>query len=100
MEDWKKHLAIYSEYFEDIRSFLYKIFIIFMVAFVVGFFLATPTLRFLLGVLKLNSVVVAATSPFQIISLATNIGLFFGILVIIPVFVYYLYAFLNPGLHK
>jgi sec-independent protein translocase protein TatC len=98
MEEWKKHLAKYSDYFDDLRQFLYKIAVIFISTFAIGFFLATPMLKFLLSLLRLDTVVVAATSPFQIVDLAMNIGVFFAIMVIIPVFVYYLYAFLKPGL--
>lgn len=98
MNEFKKYIEKYTEYLEDIRKRLYKLVIIFVLAFGVGFFLTTSFLRFFLRLLKIKDVVITTTSPFQTIDLAMSVGVFFAIIVVLPILVYQTYSFLRSAL--
>jgi sec-independent protein translocase protein TatC len=55
---------------------------------------------FVLARFDLEGINMVLTSPFQVIELAINIGLFVGILVTLPLFVFNLLTFLKPALEK
>lgn len=46
----------------------------------------------------MEGVTIVTTSPFQLIDLAMSAGFFLGCVVIVPIFIYYLYRFIRPGL--
>lgn len=100
MDGIKKYIAEYGDYLDDIRKRLYRLVIIFALAFGVGFFLTTPLLRILIRFLKITDVTITTTSPFQIVNLAMNVGLFFAIIVTLPLIVFQVYSFLRAGLLK
>jgi len=98
MDEFKKYLVEYAEYLEDARKKLYKLVVIFIGAFALGFFMTTPFLKLFLSNLKIKDVVITTTSPFQIVDLAMNVGILFAVIVIAPFFVRALYVFLKPAL--
>jgi sec-independent protein translocase protein TatC len=55
---------------------------------------------FVLARFDLQGINMVLTSPFQVIELAINIGLFMGILITLPLFTYNLLSFLKPALEK
>jgi sec-independent protein translocase protein TatC len=94
----KKYFSEYAEYLEEIRSRLYKIIVLFVSVFFVGFFLTAPVLKVFISFLKIKDVVITTTSPFQMVDLAMNVGLFFAVIIVLPFFIYQLYSFLYSGL--
>lgn len=100
MDQINKYISKYSEYLEEIRSRLYKVVIVFIVFFGIGFFFTAPFLKFFIGFLKIKNVVITTTSPFQMIDLAMSVGIFFAMIVTLPVFIYQTYLFLRSGLLK
>jgi len=98
MEDIQKYLTVYGDYLEDIRKRVYKLVIIFLSAFVLGFFATKPLLRFMIDILEIKDVVITTTSPFQIVDLAMSIGAFVAIIVTLPILIYHIYSFLRSGL--
>lgn len=72
----------------------------FAVCFVVGFMSAGVILKKIVGFVAIDDVVLAASSPFQFVEIAMNIGFFMAILVTTPYAVYSLYVFILPALTK
>jgi sec-independent protein translocase protein TatC len=93
-------LAKFAPYVEDIRKRLYVIAITFAVFFVAGFFSTSVILRYILGIFKIQDVVIATTSPFQFADLSINIGLLCACVVVSPVALYNIFMFLRPALTK
>ena len=98
MEGFETYVATYGEYLEDIRVRVYNIVIVFTCAFVGGFFLTTPLIKYMTSVLKINDASIVATSPFQLVDLAMDVGVFCAVVVTGPLLLYHLYRFLRPGL--
>ena len=98
MNKFNRYIAEYSEYLDEIRKRVYRLVIFFITAFAFGFFLTTPFLKFSLSLLKIKDVVITTTSPFQIVDLAMSIGIFFAVIVTLPLFIQQIYAFLRPAL--
>lgn len=99
MEKINQKLSEYGDYFEDIRKKIYKLTVIFILFFVVGFLEAGNILRHILSFFNLQNASIVTTSPFQFISLATKIGAYTGLLVCLPVIIYFIYDFLKAGLN-
>jgi len=92
------YVTRYGSYLEDIRRRVYRIVLASVAAFFAGF-AATPFfLKAGIGLFAIEGVVLTTTSPFQLVDLAMNTGLFFAMLVAVPLFLYNLYAFLYSGL--
>ncbi len=87
-------------YLEDLKQRLYKGVVLFSIMFFVGFFQTSIILRYIISNLNIKDVVIAATSPFQFTSLATDVGFFLAIIVSIPYFMYNVYAFIAPAITK
>lgn len=98
MTDLEKNLATYSVYLEELRSKLVFLTKIFVGAFAFGFFMTTPAVRFMVKHLNMPDVTIVTTSPFQLAELAMSVGFSVACVVIIPVFIQHMYAFLRPGL--
>ena len=90
----------YSPYFLDVFKRLYIITICFVVFFVVGFLLAAPIIKFLTQFFNFKDVVLVATSPFQIVNLAMDTGIFFSAVFTLPITLYHFYAFILGGLRS
>ena len=98
MDELTDYITEYGDYLEEIRKRVYKTILLFLIVFTTGFFLTTPFLRLILTFLKIKDVVITTTSPFQIVDLAMSIGIFFAIIVILPVVIYHIYSFLRSSL--
>lgn len=83
---------------EDLRGRLYRVVAIFFVVFFCGLFSAGEILKRVLKLVQIDQVVIAATSPFQYINLAMNVGFFLAITVSVPYLMYTLYVFAAPAL--
>lgn len=99
MDNLRNYFARFSNYFGELRHRLVILARIFGGSFLVGFFLATPLIKFFVTYLAIKNVVIVTSSPFQLLDLAMSIGFFFAIVIVTPFFVYHMYAFLRPGLH-
>jgi sec-independent protein translocase protein TatC len=88
----------YGPYLEDIRVRLYRTVIVFIVFFLAGFSFAGPILRTLLKAFKLQNVIVATTSPFQLANLSMDIGYSVAVSLIIPIVLYQFYSFSSSAL--
>lgn len=100
MKEFNKYIDQYADYLEDLRKRLYFLIVIFITVFIVGFFLTSPFLKFFIKILAIKNVSIITTSPFQMIDLAMNVGLFFAVLTTLPLLVYQIYSFLKAGLLK
>lgn len=100
MNNFHKSLAKYGVYFEELRIKLLFLTKIFAVCFIIGFFITTPVIRFILAHLNIPDISIVTTSPFQLIEFAMSVGFFFACVVTLPIFIYHLYSFLKPGLLK
>lgn len=92
------YVAEYGPYLEDIRRRLYQTVLVSVAAFVVGFAAMPFLLKAGIGWFSMDSVVLATTSPFQLVDLAMDTGFFFAVLFAVPLALYHLYAFLHSGL--
>lgn len=99
MEDFQTYLTLYGDYLDDLRKRLYRTVILFIAVFATGFLCTGTILKFLIRVLKIRDATIVATSPFQLIDLAMNVGLFCAIVIILPYIVHQIYGFLRAGLH-
>jgi sec-independent protein translocase protein TatC len=98
MEQLEHYLSQYGEYLEDIRKRVYRTVILFAAVFAVGFFSTGFLLKAFIEVLHIKDATIVATSPFQLVDLAMNVGIFFAIVVTLPFIVHQIYGFLRPGL--
>lgn len=98
MGDIKVYIEEYGDYLEDARKKIYRLVVIFILFFALGFFLTTPLLKFFLSLLVINGVTITTTSPFQIVDLAMNIGILCAVIATAPFVVHSLYMFLKDGL--
>ena len=92
--------AHYYDYFDVIRKKVYSVAMVFIVFFVGGFLEAGHILRSIIGVFHLQDAAVVTTSPFQFLSVATNVGLYVGLIACLPLITYHVYDFLKDGLTK
>ena len=100
MEEFKKNIEQFLPYLEDLRSRLYRGVILFAVTFLVGFLFAGVILKKILILVPVDLVTIAASSPFQFIEVAMNIGFFLAIVVCVPYIIYSFYVFIVPALTK
>lgn len=85
---------------EDLRSRLYRGVVLFIVFFFGGFFFAGVILEKILSFVHLDQVVIAASSPFQFINIAMDVGFFLAIMVSVPYIIYSFYVFILPALTR
>jgi len=100
VERFKAFISKFTPYLEDIRSRLYKISILFLSFFAIGFFSASRILKYIVSFFKLEDVVIATTSPFQFADLSINIGIFLAFAVSCPALIYSTYTFLKPAITR
>ena len=85
---------------EDLRNRLYRGAILFVVSFFGGFLSAGIILKKLLNIVHIDQVVIVATSPFQFVEVAMDIGFFIAIIVSVPYIIYSFYIFILPALTR
>lgn len=93
-EQFEKYLPFILE----IRKRLTFVVIFFIIAAAIGFIYNEKIITFLLHYFAFDGVNVVFTSPFQFLGLALNTGMIIGFIVVFPLFVYELLAFLKPAL--
>lgn len=100
MEDFKKNIVKFLPFLEDLWRRLFIGVILFAVSFVIGFLSASFILKKIVGFFTIDNVVLAASSPFQFVEIAMNIGFFLAILITSPYVMYSFYVFILPALTK
>ncbi len=90
----------YESYLEELRRRIYFLALVLIGVFIFGFFAAGKVISFAINLFQLKNVVIATTSPFQFVELATSVGILLALLVVAPLAVYNIYAFLSPALNK
>jgi len=98
VNNFQKSLSRYGIYLEELRRKLVFLTRVFAVSFVIGFFATSPIIKFVIQNFSIEKVVIVTTSPFQLIDFAMSVGFFFASVITLPIFIYYLYSFLKPGL--
>jgi sec-independent protein translocase protein TatC len=100
MEKFNKKFSEYHDYFENIRKIICRLAIVFFVFFIVGFLETGNILKAIISAFKLQNAEIVTTSPFQFLNLATKMGMYTGLIVCLPFFIYYIYDFLKDGLNR
>lgn len=88
----------YLPFLVEIRRRLLFLLSLFSITTVLGFIYYERVIRLVLGIFKFEGVNIVFTSPFQFISLAVNTGLLLGLMVIFPLILFQILAFLKPAL--
>lgn len=88
----------YLPYIFEIRKRLLFIIAIFSVFFILGFIYYERLLTPLIKLFALEGVNIVFTSPFQFLTLAVNTGVLIGMLIVFPLCIYQVLAFLKPAL--
>lgn len=100
MPNIQRIIKKYGVYLEELRKNVLFLTKVFVVVFAIGFLGTSPVVKFMLANLNIEGVTIVTTSPFQLIDLAMSIGFFSACIVIVPIFIYQLYAFIKAGLIK
>ncbi len=100
MEKFTQKFAVYFDYFENIRKRVFSLAVVFFVFFVVGFFQAGNILRMIINVFNLKDATIVTSSPFQFLDLATKVGVYTGLIVCLPLLIFFMYNFWKDGLNK
>lgn len=88
------------EHIEEIRKRLIVIVVFFIVAVVGSLFLAKPLIRFLQLDGEAKNITLNAFSVIDPIMIFLKVVIFIAFVVILPVLMYQLWAFITPGLHE
>lgn len=85
-------------FLEDLRQRLYRGVVLFVIFFVIGFFSTGVILKEVLGLVKIDQVIISTSSPFQFANIAMDVGFFLAIIISAPYIIYSFYAFIVPAL--
>lgn len=88
----------YLPYIKELRSKLFRIVIFFAIGAILGFVYYQQILGFVLQLFKLEGINLVLTNPYQFFDLSIRTGFFTGILMALPIFLYYLLQFIRPAL--
>lgn len=88
----------YLPFILEIRKRALFLIAVFAVFAAIGFIYYEKIIPYLLGFLSLEGVNIVFTSPFQFITLAFNTAMLLGALVVFPLLVFQIIAFLKPAL--
>ena len=100
MGGFKDNVKKFLPYLEDVRRRLYRLTIVFIVVFVVGFFLTSFLIRHVVSVFDIPDVLIATTSPFQFADVAMDVGFFIALMVTIPLAVYSIFSFASSAMTR
>lgn len=100
MEELKKNIEKYLPFLEDLRHRLYIGVILFIVFFLIGFLSAGTILKKILDLIRIEQVTITASSPFQFVDIAMDIGFFIALMISIPYIIYSFYIFILPALTR
>lgn len=90
----------YMPYVDELRRRLYRTVLFFFAVFIVGFFATAPLFKLVKNFFQFKNAMVITTSPFQFLDIAMSTGMFFAIVLTLPVLIYQAYSFLKTCLTK
>jgi sec-independent protein translocase protein TatC len=88
----------YMPYLQEAQKKLLLVGFVFLAASILGGFFHRQILTFIMHRFDLTGVNVVLTSPYQVVDLMIQTGIYTGLLVTTPLFVYALLSFLKPAL--
>lgn len=91
--------AKYIPFLVELRRRLLFLLCLFLITSILGFIYYEKIIKFVLRAFNFEGVNIVFTSPFQFISLAINSSLILGLIVIFPVILFQVLAFLKPAFH-
>lgn len=91
-------LDTYGPYLNDAWRRTYRVALVFVASFFVGLLFAGTFVRAITEWFGMPGINIVLSSPFQLVGLFVDVGIFVAICVSVPYAVYQLYAFLRPGL--
>jgi sec-independent protein translocase protein TatC len=94
----KEAMARYIPYLEEAQRRLLLTLIIFVATVVISAIFYKPIMIFVMGRFNLAGISMVFTSPLQFFEVAVQIGIYIGLIVGIPLFMYNLLTFLQPAL--
>ena len=94
----RKAMERYMPYLNELRKKLFIVIIVFGVFFCLGAIGYKQILVFIMGRFNLQGINIVLTSPYQFIDLALQIGSLCGLLIAVPLLIWYLITFLRPAL--
>jgi sec-independent protein translocase protein TatC len=100
LEEFKKNIEQFLPFLEDLRHKLYLGAVLFIGLFVGGFLLAGTILKWILDFIRIEQVTIAASSPFQFVDIAMNLGFFLAVTICVPYIIYSFYTFIVPALTR
>jgi len=94
----KAAMARYLPYLEELQKKLLQVVIVMLGATILGAIYHRQILTFVLQRFDLTGINMVISSPYQVIELAIQTGIYVGILTAFPLLVYHLLTFLKPAL--
>jgi sec-independent protein translocase protein TatC len=88
----------YLPYLQEIQKKLITILVVLLVSAISGFLFYQKILTFFLGLFNLKGITIVLSSPYQFLDLAINTGIAMGIVIALPLLIYYILGFLKPAL--
>lgn len=88
----------YLPYLQEIQRKLITLLIVILISGISGFLYYQKILTFILGIFNLKGITIVLSSPYQFIDLAVNTGIATGIIIALPLLIYYILGFLKPAL--
>lgn len=98
MNEFRENIRKFLPFLEDLRHRLYRGAVLFAVVFAAGFSVAGLVMKEILRFIKIDEVIIAASSPFQFVHVAMDVGFFLAIVVCVPYIIYSFYVFIAPAL--
>lgn len=100
METFQEKIKKFLPFLDELRNKLYYSAIVFAFVFIGGFFSTGIVLKYFVATFGMKGVTISTTSPFQLTDLAVDLGIFFALIVTVPLVIFQLYSFIFPGLNK
>jgi sec-independent protein translocase protein TatC len=90
----------YLPYLKEIQKKLIILLIVILASGLSGFFYYQKILSFVLKLFNLKGITIVLSSPYQFVELSINTGIATGIIISLPLLLYYILGFLKPALAK
>ena len=90
----------YMPYLKEIQKKIMTLLIVILISGLLGFFYYQKILSFVLKLFNLKGITIVLSSPYQFVELSINTGIATGIIISLPLLLYYVLGFLKPALAK
>ena len=90
----------YLPFLIEIRRRLLFVVCLFIIASILGFFYYDRVIRLILEVFRFQGINIVFTSPFQFIELTLNSSFLLGLVIVLPVVIAQILAFIKPALRR